>query len=159
MKIGILGLPQAGKRTLFSLLTGRSVPESRRPGEALEGIAPIRDPRVDALTRICRPQRTTYAENSFILCPDLVEGTGQRAWLDAARRCDLLCLLVRDFKSDQVYHPAGSVDLKRDRTLLDAELILADLEILLNRLNRIDKEKKAGQSAAQAIEETALRKC
>ncbi len=159
MKIGIVGLPQAGKRTLFSLLTGRSVGESRRPGEILEGIAPIRDPRIDALARTCRPQKTTYPENDFILCPDVIEGTGQRAWLDSGRRCDLLCLLLRAFKADQVYHPAGSIDSERDRALLNAELILADLEIVLNRLNRIDKEKKAGQTPAQVIEETALRKC
>ncbi len=159
MKVAILGLPQAGKRTLFTLLTGRPVPENRKPGESIEGTARIRDPRVDVLSEMCRPKKTTYPENSFVLCPDLDEGPGKRSWLEIARRCDLLCLLVRAFESDQVYHPAGSLDAERDREAVLTELILADLEMLLNRLIRIGKEKMSGQSAVQANEERALKKC
>ncbi len=159
MKIGILGLPQAGKRTLFALLTGRRVPTSRKAGESIEGVAAIRDPRVDALSRICNPRKTTYAENNFVLCPDITFGVGNRAWLEAARRCDLLCLQVRDFASAQVYHPTGAVDAGHDRADLEAELLLADMELVLNRLIRISKEKKGGQSAQQAIEEQALQHC
>lgn len=159
MRIGILGLPQAGKRTLFTLLTGRAVTATRKASDAPEGLASIRDPRVDVLARICRPRKVTYAENNFVLCPDIVATTGMRHWLDSARRCDMLCLLVRSFESEQVFHPAGSVDPARDRANLEAELILADLELVLNRLNRIEREKTAGQSPAQVIEERALRKC
>jgi len=159
MKIGILGLPQSGKRTLFTLLTGRSVPPSRRPGETVDGVARVRDERVDVLTGICRPRKTTLAENHFALCPDVAGDGGGRDWLDAARRCDLLCLLVRAFASDQVYHPRGTIDPEHDRATLDAELKLADMELILNRLIRISREKTSGQSAAQAIEETTLRKC
>jgi len=159
MKTALLGLPQAGKRTLFSLLTGRHVPESRKPEESIDGTAPIRDPRVDRLTDICNPERKVYAENVFTLCPDVVEGAGARVWLDAVRKCDLVCLVVRDFQSDQVYHPAGSVDGKRDRDRILGELMLADMEMADKRLTRLGKEKRGGQTPEQMNEEKSLRRC
>jgi len=159
MKIALLGLPQSGKKTLFSLLTGREVPEHGKEGESLEGVAPIRDPRVDVLSGIAKPEKTKYAENKVVLCPDMSEGTGKRDWLDAARRCDLLCLVVRDFASESVYHPSGSVDAARDRRSLETELLLADLELIEKRLERLAKEKKGGKTAAQAREEEVLLKC
>jgi GTP-binding protein YchF len=159
MKIALLGLPQSGKRTLFSLLTGREVSEHRGEGESIEGVAPIRDPKVDFIAGIAKPQKITYAENKIVLCPDIMEGTGKREWLDAARRCDLLCLVVRAFASERVYHPAGSVDAGRDRRTLNTELLLADLELIEKRLERIAKEKKAGRTPAQLKEEQTLLKC
>jgi ribosome-binding ATPase len=158
MEIGIVGLPQAGKRTLFKLLTGQDVPESRKPGEVVRGIARVQDPRVDELARICKPRKITFAENTFVLCPDVVDGPGKRAWLDAARRCDLLCAVVRVFASEGVYHPLGSIDATRDRVEIETELILADLELVLNRLLRIQKETRGGQRAAGGTEERALKK-
>jgi GTP-binding protein YchF len=159
MKIALLGLPQSGKRTLFSLLTGREVSEHRGEGESIEGVAPIRDPKVDFIAGIAKPQKITYAENKIVLCPDIMEGTGKREWLDTARRCDLLCLVVRAFASERVYHPAGSVDAERDRRTLNTELLLADLELIEKRLERIAKEKKAGRTPAQLKEEQTLLKC
>jgi GTP-binding protein YchF len=159
MKIALLGLPQSGKKTLFSLMTGREVPEHRNEGDSLEGIAPIRDPRVDVLTEMENPEKTKYAENKIVLCPDMSEGTGKREWLDAARRCDLLCLVVRDFASESVYHPSGSVDAARDRRALETELLLADLELIEKRLERIAKEKRSGLTSAQQKEEEVLLTC
>ncbi len=159
MKIALIGLPQAGKKTLFSLLTGRSVPEGRKPGETVEGVAPIRDARVDALARICEPQRIVYAENNFVLCPDAVTGANSREWLDAARRCDLLCLVVRAFVSEAIYHPEGSVDAARDEENLRSELLFADMEMAETRLSRIEKEARAGLSADQKLEQATLQKC
>ena len=93
MKIAILGLGQAGKKTLFTLLTGRSVPPTVKPGEAIEGSAAIKDSRVDALSDFYNPEKTTYAENQFVLCPDIADSGTSRLWMDPAQRCDLLCLL------------------------------------------------------------------
>jgi len=77
MQIALIGLAQAGKRTLFSMLTGRAVPDSREPGEVLEGIASIRDRRVDALAEIFQPEKATYAENDFVPpVPDTVTPCG-----------------------------------------------------------------------------------
>jgi ribosome-binding ATPase len=159
MRIALLGLPQSGKRTLFHLLTGRTVPETRKAGETIEGQASVPDPRVDRLSEMYQPRKTTYAQNHYLLCPDIDPTSPSRAWLKAARQCDLLCMLVRAFESDQVYHPSGSVDPLRDRADIETELILGDLEVVLNRLARIEKEKKAGRKAELAIEERALHKC
>lgn len=156
MKIALLGMPQSGKRTLFFVLTGRHAPEHRKADEVTEGNAPVRDPRVDQLSRIARPRKTTYAENVYALCPDV--GEGRREWIEAARRCDLLCWLVRGFASDTVYHPAGSVDAVRDRQDLEAEALLADLERVEKRLERIAKEDRGGKTPARALEEKALQK-
>lgn len=159
MKIALIGFEQAGKRTLFTLLTGRDVlSEVRGPGEVIEGVADIRDPRVDRLAELCAPERTVYAQNNFVLVPDAVAGAGSREWLDAARRCDLLCLVVRAFASDQVYHPAGSVDAARDQAELESEILLADMETVERRLTRLEKEKRAGLDAQQQVEIHALGK-
>lgn len=159
MKIALLGLPQSGKKTLFALLTGREIQQPRKPGEAPEARAPIRDTRVDRLAELFRPQSKIYAENLFILCPDMPLGIDSRDWIDTARRCDLLCLVVRDFAADQVYHPAGSVDAARDRTLIESELMLADMARIERRLERLNKEKRAGQTPEQVLEEQTLNRC
>lgn len=160
MKVALLGLPQAGKKTFFSLLTGRksATPIALKEGESLEGIAPIYDPRVAALADLFKPERFKFAENIIALCPDIAEGAGKRPWLEASRRCDLLCMVIREFSSADVYHPKGSVDAGRDRAFLESECILADLELLENRLTRMAKEKRAGQTAQQVQEEHTLTK-
>ena len=140
MKIAILGLAQTGKKTLFSLLTGRPVPDNRKPGEAIEGIAPIHDSRVGALSDFYQPKKTTYAENQFVLCPDITDSSTSRHWMDPARRCDLLCLLIRSFDSPDIFHPSGSVDSDRDRSLIETELLLADMQLVETRLKRLAKE-------------------
>lgn len=159
MKIALLGYPQSGKKTLFHLLTGRSVPEGRKEAESIEGVARIRDVRVDAIAAMVRPNSVKYAENVFVLCPDIDPGKTERHWLEAARRCDLLCVLVRAFESESVYHPKGAVDAARDRRDLETEFLVADLEMVENRLARIAKEKRGGRTVTQQIEEKALEKC
>lgn len=159
MKVALLGYSQAGKRTLFTLLTGRHIPPGRKETESIEGLAPVRDPRVDDIARLVNPEKTKYAETVFVLCPDVQDGDMVRSWMEPARVCDLLGLVVRAFKSESVYHPKGSVDPTRDRANLEAELLLADLELLEKRLERIGKEKKAGQTPAQVLEEKTLVRC
>jgi ribosome-binding ATPase len=159
MRVALLGLPQAGKRTLFRLLTGRTVPEGRRPDECVEGAGPIRDPRVDTLSALCKPQRTVYAENAYTLCPDVTPGGTGRAWLDAARRCDLLAPVARAFPSDTVYHPAGSVDAARDLRAIETDLMLADMLLIEKRLERLSKEARARRTAAPDREADALHRC
>jgi hypothetical protein len=158
MKIALLGYSQSGKKTLFELLTGRLVPESRKPGDEVEGISSIRDARVAELSRLCNPKETVYAENQYVLCPDVTDSGTDRAWLDAARQCDLLCLVVRAFASEDVYHPRGSVDASRDLENLRAELIFADLELADRRLRRMEKEKRTGKSPGRPGEEEVLRR-
>lgn len=158
MNIALLGFPAAGKKTLFTLLTGRRLVNGRKENEAVEGQAPVRDPRVSAIAEICKPERVKYAETTFLLCPDIVS-TAQREWTEPARKCDLLCFVVRAFRDPSVYHPAGSINPERDQAELHSEVILADLEVVEKRLDRLSKEKRSGQTTAQAQEEQALSKC
>jgi ribosome-binding ATPase YchF (GTP1/OBG family) len=123
MKIAILGLGQAGKKTLFTLLTGRSVPPTVKPGEAIEGSAAIKDSRVDALSDFYNPEKTTYAENQFVLCPDIADR-----------------------------------DPERDRATIETELLLADMQLVETRLQRLAKDKKKGQTTEQALEEEVLQR-
>ena len=159
MKIAILGLAQTGKKTLFTLLTGRPVPDGRKPGEAIEGVAPINDSRVGALSDLYQPQKTTYAENQFVLCPDITDSSTSRLWMDPARRCDLLCLLIRSFDSPDVFHPSGSVDADRDRSMIETELLLADMQLVETRLKRLTKEMKNNPTPEQILEEGILQRC
>lgn len=159
MKVCLLGYAQSGKRTLFHLLTGRTVPENRKPSDSVEGQAPVRDPRVDAIAAIARPRKITYAETTFVHVPDIAVGAASREWLEPARRADALCLVVRAFASDAVFHPSGSIDAARDHSSLDTEILLADLELIEKRLERIAKEKRGGQTPAQVLEEKTLHKC
>lgn len=158
MKAALLGFSQAGKRSLFELLTGRSV-AVRKEGEVVEAVGQIRDPRVDEIARMAQPERIKYAEVQVSLCPDLTIGSGKRDWLDAARKCELVCVVIREFSSGSVFHPKGSVDASRDRSDIESELILADLELVEKRLERIGKEKRSGQTPAQALEEKSLGIC
>ena len=159
MNIALLGFPQAGKKTLFTLLTHRKMPPGRKEDESIEGRAPVRDPRVPAIAAIAKPKKITFAETTFVLCPDIQTSGGEREWLETARRCDALCIVVRAFADESVYHPAGSVNAARDRTNLRSELLLADLELIEKRLARMAKEKRGGQTTTQAIEEQTLAKC
>jgi len=118
----------------------------------------VRDERVDRISDIVHPQKKTYAETVFVLCHDMVEGAA-RDWMDAARRCDAICFVVRGFSSGTVYHPKKTVDPARDRRDLVAELILADLELVETRIGRIEKERRAGLSGAQKVEEQVLMQC
>ena len=164
MKVALLGLAQSGKKTFFSLLTGKksATPIVLKEGESLEGIASIYDPRVVALADLFKPECTKFADNIIVLCPDVAEGdgvpakVGKRPWLEAARKCDLLCMVVRAFTTAEVYHPKGVVDAERDRSFLEAECLLADLETIENRLARMAKEKRSGQTAQQVQEEHSL---
>lgn len=159
MKVALTGLAQSGKKSLFHLLTGRALPPGRREDEPLEGQVAVRDPRVDRLADIAKPQRIRYAETNFVLCPDVQEGGNVRVWLDAARNCELLCPVIRAFRDERVYHPAGSVDPERDRRNLEAEFLLADLDVVEKRLARMEKEARTGRAAAHSLEERALQAC
>jgi len=159
MRIALLGLPQSGKRTLFALLTGRSVAEPPRDVNSVEGQAFFRDRRLESIAAIVSPKKTTSAEMTFVLCPDLGTDAPGRGWLDPAGSCDLLCVVLRAFTDESVYHPAGTVDQERDRSGIWTELLLADLELADRRLRRIEKEKRAGLTPAQALEEHVLNKC
>ncbi len=142
MKLGIIGLPQVGKKTIFSLLTGTGVTKSADAQKPAEGVADIMDPRFDALAALYEPKKTVRARLNLELLPDLSadairEGKIFRNIADT----DALCHIVRAFSDDSVYHVSGSVDPGRDIASINSELVLHDLVFIEKRLERIEKEK------------------
>ena len=163
MKIGLIGLPASGKSTVFSALTGIAAgAASRRGREGVNvGTVKVPDPRVDALALIYRPRKTVYAEISFT---DFDGGRGSgldRGVLHAMRDVDALCHVLRSFPGVA----AGAPDPVGELDALETEALLADLEVIEPRIERVRKEGKKTRELAlltrvkDALEaETALRR-
>ncbi|MDR0310545.1 MAG: redox-regulated ATPase YchF [Acidobacteriota bacterium] len=154
MKVGIVGLPQVGKTTIFSLLTqGRADASSwGNAREAHIGIAGVPDPRLDRLAEIVKPEKTTYATVEYVDLPGLARGEGKAAlegqskdmssYLNNLKNVDALLHVVRGFDDPSLPHIEGSVDPLRDIGLFELELIFSDLAIIEKRLERLLKDLK-----------------
>ena len=156
MKLGLIGFPQVGKRTLFRLLTGKeSEPENGR-GEA-QGLARVRDERFERLVEIYRPRVETPAQIEFSLLPDLEKQAERntRIWR-VLEKVDVICHLVRAFPEDTVFHVAGSVGPRRDITALNEELRLNDLLFIEKRIERLEKERGRNGDARRSTQEKEL---
>lgn len=159
MKIGILGFAQSGKKTVLQLLTHKKI-EHLSPGEVAEGVAWIRDSRLDRLADKIQPEKVRHAEIDLTLVPSVEIGSGEKAsWPDAARKMDALCLVIREFPSESVFHPKGAPDPQRDLELLECELILADLALVEGRLERLEKEIRTQHKPEQEKLRQALQRC
>ncbi|MEE8218375.1 MAG: GTPase, partial [Vicinamibacteria bacterium] len=139
MKAGILGLPFAGKSTLFQLLTGNvGVGHGGRP-EARVGVARVPDARVETLAGIFNPKKKSWATVEYVDVPGVARGEGSALVdLPALRGVDALVHVVRAFESDLAPHPEGSIDPSRDASTLELELLLADLATVERRIERLD---------------------
>ncbi|MDH3686701.1 MAG: redox-regulated ATPase YchF, partial [Myxococcales bacterium] len=139
MKIGLVGLPGTGKSTVFGALTGIAV-ETGYAGKGDKGhlgVVKVPDPRVDALSELYKPKKTTYAETTF---SDLAAGSGEgleRSVLNQMRNVDALCQVLRAFENDAGDAP----DPLREVRELETETILADLEIIEQRADRLRKDR------------------
>jgi len=140
MEFGILGLELSGKTTIFSLLTGHAAAASTHKREAHVGIAHVPDARLDRLTAMFKPKKHTPATVKFVDVPGVAKGGSQSLNLPELRQMDGLAVVVRGFASDAVPHPEGSVDPARDLELLETEMLLADLSVVTNRLERVEKD-------------------
>ncbi|MBT9156355.1 MAG: Ribosome-binding ATPase YchF [Firmicutes bacterium] len=157
---GIIGLPMVGKTTMFNLLTGTRKETSKffsGKTESNQGLAAVRDRRVDFLANLYRPRKTTYAQIEFIDVPGLVRGASEglgigNAFLDGIRQSDALVHVVRAFKSD-LEHVEGSIDPLRDVLTVAYELLMADVAFVEKRLSRLNDSKKR---SAQTEEEMRL---
>jgi len=143
MKIGLVGFAGSGKSTVFNALTGLSAETGAGAtrGRTNLGVVKVPDPRVDALARLYSPKKKVYAEVTFSDVAAGVPGASRsldRKVLEGMREVDALCQVVRAFTSDQMAEAADPLREVRD---FEAELILADLEIVERRLERIKKEK------------------
>lgn len=167
MKVGITGLPQAGKTTIFSLLTGGKVDVSSWSGkEAHVGIARVPDVRVDRLAGIFRPRKTTYATVEYVDLPALPprdagrERAGQAMemapYLASLKNADALLEVVRAFEDQKAPHPEGPVDPKRDIEQVELEMILSDLAVVEKRLERLEKDLKKTRAPELETEYSVL---
>jgi ribosome-binding ATPase len=165
MKMGIVGLPTAGKTTLFNLLTGQNLETTgfaTGKVEAHTGIAKIPDTRIDFLASQYKPKKTTYATIELVDVPGLSKGasTGKgvgNQFLDAVRKADALIHLVRVFSNPQVMHPEGSIDPMRDVETIAMELLFSDLGVIENRISRINTGKKITKELQ--VEKAVMEKC
>ena len=156
MKLGLVGFPQVGKRTLFRLLTGQQANLEDRKGAAL-GLAKLRDVRFDRLVEIYAPRQRTPAYFEFALLPDLDKQTSRNDQImRALDKVDVICHLVRNFEDDTLYHVEGSVNPHRDIRILNEELQLNDLLLIEKRLERLEKEQNKKRDAQKVATETDL---
>jgi ribosome-binding ATPase len=141
MKLGLIGFPQVGKRTLFRLLTGNENEPVNGKGQA-QGLARVRDERFERLVSMYRPRLETPAQMEFLLLPDLEKQAERNAPVfRALEKVDVICHLVRVFPEETVFHVSGSVDPRRDIAAVNDELQLADLLFIEKRMERLEKEK------------------
>jgi GTP-binding protein YchF len=168
MRVGIVGLPQVGKTTIFRLLTqGRVDTSSWGSGrEAHIGIAQVPDPCLDRLAAIVNPQKTTYATIEYVDLPGLSRGDGKAAlegqtkemasYLNSLKNVEALLHVVRGFDDPSLPHVEGTVDPLRDIGLFELELIFSDLAIIEKRLERLVKDLKKTKSPELEMENEIL---
>ncbi len=159
MQMGILGLPKAGKTTLFNLLTAsvESTDKFARSQGAHVGVALVPDEQLARLRDLFQPRRYTPATVQFVDVPGIQKGQGSgNLDLDKLREVDALVHVVRCFEDPELEHVAGSIDAARDIADIDLELIFADLELVERRLERLTKSVKRGLKPEEAREHELL---
>ena len=161
MKLGILGLPQSGKTTLFQALTRGLAEAASSRGEKVHlGSVRVPDPRLDHLNEMYKPKKFTPARVEYVDAPALEAGgrdRGALASLAALRDVDAFVLVVRAFADPSVGHVMGGVDAARDAGWLIGELMLEDLAVVERRLDRIEKALKVGKHPEDPREHEALK--
>ena len=153
---GMIGLPNVGKTTVFNALVGAGAVAANYPFSTVEpnvGIAAVPDPRLDRLADIYHSRKITPSTLEVRDIAGLVEGANQgqglgNQFLAQIREVDALIHVVRCFRDPNVIHVGGHVDPVRDITIIEMELMLADLEQLERRPQRIERRLKAGRPKA-----------
>ena len=152
LSIGIVGLPNVGKSSLFNLLTKKGVEAANYPFCTIDpnvGVVKVPDKRLDKLAEISKPLKIIPTTIEFVDIAGLVAGASQgeglgNKFLAHIRECDAICEVVRDFKDKNIIHVNNKIDPESDKETINTELILADLSTVEKRLETVKRESKNG---------------
>jgi GTP-binding protein YchF len=168
MKLGVIGLPGSGKTTIFNALTQGNAPTGQSMGgrfDVLTAVVDVRDKRVYVLSRMFKPEKTTYARITYTDVAGLQKGmeasggiaqSSSGALLNHLAGLDGFVHVVRAFENDLVPHPDGSIDAARDLAALDTEFLLTDLGTVERRMERLQESLKKGVAKDRAAAEAEV---
>lgn len=166
LQVGIVGLPNVGKSTLFSALTKKQVDCENFPFCTIEpnvGVVEVPDTRVDELAQISNSAKVIPTAIEFVDIAGLVKGAHQgeglgNQFLSNIRETDMIVHVVRDFADANVHHVDGSIDPKRDVEVIETELIMADLATVENRLAKIERQAMSTKNKDLLLQVSAYKK-